>query len=300
MQVPPRFIVSSVSRRRMDRAGLAVLGMLGLGLGVAYAVSGTRPVDADMIWRVASGGIHYGDVWGTDLASRYVYPPTLAQAVVALLPLGWTAFVVLWEALVFVALWAATREWALPVLAVSLTSMWFLGMGSGLANPLVLAMVGNVQSLVAAAIVIGLRRPGAWSFVALTKIFPGVGLLWFGTRERRRQLLRAVLVTVAIALASFIAAPAAWLDFLGFAARNVATPPPEPVIPVPFLLRLPATCLVVLWAARTERAWVVPIAAAFATPALYTWSWVSMSVAALPLLSGRAMTSNRAGDGARF
>ena len=47
---------------------------------------------------------------------------------------------------------------------------------------------GNVSLLLAVAIVVGFRWPAAWALVLLTKITPGIGLLWFAVRREWRSL----------------------------------------------------------------------------------------------------------------
>ena len=47
-------------------------------------------------------------------------------------------------------------------------------------------------AFIAAAIVIGFRWPAAWSLVLLTKITPGIGLLWFAVRREWRSLAIAL------------------------------------------------------------------------------------------------------------
>jgi len=271
--------------RLLDGAGLLTALAFGLAVGMGYLTLGVRPVDTDMIWRVAGADQYYGLVWGADTASRYVYPPALAQVVGFVRPIGWPAFLVAWQVIVFAALWAATRSWAPVVFAAGLVSAVVMGYGSPLANPITLALVGNIQSIVAAAIVVGLRRPAAWSFVLLTKIGPGIGVLWFVARGEWRRAATAVGVTAAVAFVSFVLAPSAWADFVGFAVANAGTTPPLDVIPVPLIVRVPLVAGALVWAARTDRPWVVPLAVAWASLALYTWSWISISVAALPLWS---------------
>jgi hypothetical protein len=268
-----------------DALGLGLAAAAGLITGIGFLLLGVRPVDTDMVWTVGLAPHLYGAAWGAEIGSRYVYPPTLAQVVDLLRPIGWPAFLVAWQVLVFVALWVATRRWAPLVLAAGFLSAALWGWGSPLANPVTLAMVGNVQSLVAAAIVVGFARPAAWSFVLLTKIGPGIGVLWFVVRREWRQAGIAIGVTAAVTAISFVAAPSAWHDFLAFAVANANATPPLEFIAIPLLIRVPIACLVVAWAARTDRPWVVPLAVAWASLALYTWSWISISIAALPLWS---------------
>lgn len=267
------------TRRLADRLGLAACLAVGLVFGSAFAFSTNLPVDADMYFRVGHQATYYGAVWGPD--ARYVYPPVLAQ-LVGLVPV-WQPFVASWIALMFVGLWAATREWALPVLLVSGASAAVWGLDSPLANPVMMCLIGNIQAWLAAAIVIGFRYPGAWALPILTKIGPGVGLAWFAFRREWRPLAVALGSTAAVALVSFVLAPAEWWAFLGFARANAGTPSPEPVVAIAFPVRVAMSLGLLYWGARTDRPWVVPIAAGWAAIALYQWSWVTMAVAALPL-----------------
>src|SRR3989442_1267745 len=61
---------------------------------------------------------------------------------------------------------------------------------------------GNIRLLIAAAIALGFRYPAAWSFVLLTKVTPGVGLLWFAVRREWRRLAIALGVTAALVAVS--------------------------------------------------------------------------------------------------
>jgi hypothetical protein len=284
--------------RRLDRLGLLLALLIGLGAGIGFAAFDVRPVDADMVWRIAGADHRYGLVWGLDKGSQYVYPPVLAQLVGLARPLGWSLFLVAWETLLFVAIWAATRMWAPLVFAAGLAGMLFLGIDSPPANPLRLALLGNVQSLMAAAIVIGMQRPAAWTVVLLTKIAPGIGLLWFAARAEWRSLGIAIGATVVVVLVSVALAPTDWADFIRFALANFGTPPPIPVMPVPLALRLPLVCLAVVWGARTNRPWVVPFAVGWASLALYSNGWVSIAIGALPLwwMGRAARTGGGYGD----
>jgi len=275
----------SALERRLDRFGLLLALALVLTVGIGFALQGSRPVDADMVWRMAGADQLYGAVWGADPLSRYVYPPVVTQLVALLRPMGWVAFVVAWETLMFLALWAAARMWAPLVLGLGLGATLLWGLDTPLANPVLLALVGNVQSLVAAAIVIGMRRPAAWSAVLLTKVAPGIGLLWFVARGEWRRLGIAFGATAGIALVSLAFSPAQWADYVRFVVANAGTPPPIDVIAVPLFVRTPLVCGAVAWAARTNRPWVVPLAVAWASFALYTNSWISISIGALPLWS---------------
>jgi len=83
---------------------------------------------------------------------------------------------------------------------------------------------------------------------------------------------------------SFVSAPDAWVEYIRFAAANFASASPMPVVPVPLFVRFEMSAVLIVWGARTDRRWTVPIAAGWASPALYEWSFITVWLAALPLL----------------
>ena len=142
--------------------------------------------------------------------------------------------------------------------------------------------VGNVNMLLALAIVLGFRYPAAWAAVLLTKVTPGVGLLWFAVRREWRSFGVALAATGVIAAASFVLAPQQWEAWFGVLRANEARPVTDA-----FAAQLPArialAAVLVIWGARTDRRWTVPIAAALATPGLSPIS-ASIAIGAVPLL----------------
>jgi hypothetical protein len=277
-----------------DFAGLVVLVGVGVVIGVAFAFSTFKPVDTDMIWRIAQGPVRYGTTWAADPQSRYVYPPPLGQFASIFVPLGWPAFVVVWTIGIFSGLWAMTRSISLAAIGVAASSAVLWGLDSPLANPLTLALVGNIQPVLAAAIILGLRWPILWAFVVLTKITPGVGLLWFAFRREWRNLALAIGAISVVACISFLVDPASWFDFARFAIANANTPPPIPILALPLPARVVMSVVLIYWGARTDRPWILPFAAGWSSLALYEWSWVTMALASVAMYwwarSGRALT----------
>ena len=53
---------------------------------------------------------------------------------------------------------------------------------------------------------------------------------------------------------------------------------------IPLLARLPVAAIIVIWAARTDRRWLVPVAAVIAMPVMWPNSY-SVLVAVIPLLA---------------
>src|SRR6476619_5349199 len=73
---------------------------------------------------------------------------------------------------------------------------------------------GNVHLLIAAAIALGFRYPAAWAFVLVTKVTPGVGLLWFAVRREWRNLAIALVVTAALVAVSLAFDFRLWQDWI--------------------------------------------------------------------------------------
>jgi len=203
--------------------------------------------------------------WGSPIA--YVYSPAFLQAMLPLTHLPWLLFIGIWTGLLILAVRFLTgpRLFAAGVLLASLE----------LAG-------GNISLPLAVAIVIGFRWPAAWAFVLLTKVTPGIGLLWFVVRREWRQLGIVLGATALIVAASAIFMPKAWLDWfnllLGLAGRDGTWA----AVPIPFPVRLPVAVAVVVWGARTDRRWTVPVAGMLALPALW-YGGLTMLLAVIAL-----------------
>ncbi|MEO5965298.1 MAG: glycosyltransferase family 87 protein, partial [Candidatus Limnocylindrales bacterium] len=158
--------------------------------------------------------------WNT--IGAYPYSPAFAQLVYPLNLLPWPWFVAAWTAILIGAVWLlAGRELFLVGLAVG--AMEIAG--------------GNVSLLLALAIVAGFRWPGTWAFVLLTKITPGVGLLWFALRREWRSLSIAIGFTTAVVGVSFVVLPQAWRDWVSLLAANTGKGGTWAAIPIPLLVR---------------------------------------------------------------
>ena len=138
---------------------------------------------------------------------------------------------------------------------------------------------GNIQIPLALAIVAGFRWPATWAFVILTKVTPGVGLLWFLLRREWRLLAIALGATAAIAAASFALMPSAWFDYVRFLTGSPA-PSVAPYY-LPLWTRLPFAIAIVAWGALTNRRWTVVVGATIALPVYYITS-SAMLVGVLP------------------
>ncbi len=216
-------------------------------------------------------GFNYADLYAgrTDwnAIGAYPYSPAFAQLLYPLNLLPWTLFVAVWTAILIGAVWFLTGpEYLLLGLVVG--AMEIAG--------------GNVSLLLALAIVKGFRHPWTWAFLLLTKITPGVGLLWFALRREWRALAVALGATALIAAVSYLLMPQAWHDWVDLLRGNTGKGGTWAAIPIPLLIRGPIGVALIVWGARRNQRWTVPVGAMLALPALWYGS-LSMLLAVLPL-----------------
>ena len=230
--------------------------------------------DAYCYWQAAqhAASPYLHSDWNDPIA--YVYSPAFLQLVSPLTAQPWQAFMAVWTAILI----AAVRSLTGPRL-----------LAAGLLFPFAAMEVagGNVSLLLAAAIVVGFRWPAAWSIVLLTKITPGIGLLWFAVRREWRSLAIAIGATAVIALVSFAIVPDQWRTWIDVIARNAGKGGTWASVPIPLWIRLPLAVVIVVWGARTDRRWTVPVASMLALPALW-YGGISMLLAVIPLLPQRS------------
>ena len=189
----------------------------------------------------------------------FVYSPVAARLFQADSLLPFWQYLWLWLAtLLATALWLGGRRYWLAVLAFP---------------PVAFELYhGNIHLLIAAAIALGFRYPAAWAFVLLTKVTPGVGLLWFVVRREWRNLAIALGVTGAVVAVSLVVDTRLWQEWIDKELLvSLRQPPNQPQIEIPLLIRLPIAAAVVTWGALRNRKWTVPLAAALAMPVL----WIS-------------------------
>ncbi|MDP9468237.1 MAG: DUF2029 domain-containing protein [Chloroflexota bacterium] len=242
---------------------------------------------------VALDNWSFWSAWRVGLYSRpwpeshtYVYPPALAQAIWPLTQLSWPVFHAVWTVILGVALLIAAGPavggWALALLPFALKDI----------------REGQIHALFALAIVLGFRYPGAWSFVLLTKVTPGIGLLWFAVRREWRSLAVAAGATAVMGIASFLLAPDLWLQWFGTVGPALRAPNPYvdyslPIlVNVPFFVRLLVAAALVGWGARANHRWVVPVAVFLALPAVWVGGLTVLLV--IPRLSPRVLSPGTA------
>lgn len=241
-------------------AGFIFLVIVPMGLSLGYDAYSYWSIDfADLYGRAMSSNFTLG-------AFRYTPPVAFLLAPLGLLP--WWLYLWLWMGLMLGAVAWLGGRWALVVLALPPVSLEIYH--------------GNIHLLMAVAIAVGFRHPWAWAFPILGKLTVGVGLLWFVVRREWHQLAVALGATAAVALVSFIFAPHYWFEFVASIVSNLEQPQ-DYSVPPPLPIRLPLAALLVVWGARTDRPWTVPLAAAMALPILWLHG-LAVAVAAVPFL----------------
>jgi len=259
--------------RALDRAGLVLArfarpvrdGLIVVGLGRAayyFFVQGIQPwtfigVDARAYWQVDLAHPYVGS--GVGDVSTYLYSPAFAQLTAPFSLLPFPVFDALWTVLLLVVCAWLIRPWPWAGLMLFLPISYEL-------------LVGNVHFLVAAAIVLGFRAPAAWAFPILTKVTPGLSVLWFAVRREWRALALALGGTAAVVAVSFALAPSASSDWFAFLLAS----PGRSQLLVP---RTVIAAILVAFGAATGRRWLVPVAVWVALPIVWVNSWVILLAA---------------------
>jgi hypothetical protein len=128
------------------------------------------------------------------------YSPAIAALMFPFTALPWWAFAWLWLVITMAAAaWIGGRRWWWVALLFPFTILEI--------------QAGNIHLLLATAVVAGFRWPATWAFVLLTKVTPGVGLLWFAFRREWRPLGIALGATAAIIGVGMVVAPGLWLTW---------------------------------------------------------------------------------------
>jgi hypothetical protein len=263
------------------RIGRDALVLLGIIAAVVYWVyltqTGGSPVDA-----------HY--YWAADPSNLYPHPEAGEKNGFNYTPVFDT--LIAWGRLlpfeVFVAIWRAILLAALVYLAGPFTI--FVIFTVPVASEI---NAGNIQILLALAIVLGFRWSATWSFVLLTKVTPGIGLLWFLLQRRWRDFAIALGVTGAIVAISFVMRPQDWLDW--FALWTGAPAPAVSPYYLTFWQRLPFALAFIVFGGWKGYRWPVVVGATLALPVYYIIS-TSMLVGVLPYLRealGRLIAERR-------
>ncbi len=278
-----RYRLAAYARPRRVVSTVAVVAWVVLGLAfLAYCFLVTAPrqgtvgADAFAYWSVQLPhpyALPVGDL------GAFTYSPPMALLFHLVSGAPWWVFLWLWMAvLVGTAVWLGGRR-ALLVLAFP---------------PVVMELYyGNVNLLIAAAVLLGFAHPWTWSLVLLTKPTCGVGLLWFVARGEWRRLATALGVTAVFAAASFVIAPGLWGEWFAFLSGSATGQPAGAWLAIPVWVRLPAAAALVIWGARTDRRWTVAASVALALPVIW---FAGLAVFAALIRDAGAVTKARTGE----
>jgi hypothetical protein len=222
-------------------------------------------VDAWLLLSMAGwtvGGDGYS-AWSLDLDQPYAtaltsmigigpfrWSPAAAQVLYPLTFLPWTAWMLAFLGLQLAAIrLVAGRRWPYVVLF----------------PPTLLGLYSmNIDLLMGLAIAASFRWPGWWAVPILGKLTTGIGVLWFAFRREWRSFALALGVTAGVVAVSFAIVPHLWFQWAD--ALRVMSALPQSALGPPLAVRLVMAVAVLWYAARTDRAWLVPVACFLAVP----------------------------------
>jgi hypothetical protein len=226
--------------------------------------------------RTEGAGYDFFAYWSVNPADPYAvkegfgafhYAPPLVWLVGPLKVVPWPAAYWLWFGFLCVILVWLARDWALAWLAFP---------------PVVFELYhGNIHLLIGAALVLMLRRPPAFLFLALSKVSPGIVALWWIVRREWRPLAIALGASAAVIAVSFAVAPALWWEYLTHISSEANQAPN--LIAIPLVVRLPIAAAIAIVAARLDRPWLLAPAAVLALPLLWIHG-LAVLVAVTPLV----------------
>jgi hypothetical protein len=239
--------------RRALRDGLVIAGLVYLAYRFLVIAPGEGTVggDAFAYWHL---NVEHPYAQPNGEIGAFLYPPPMVRLFAPAALLSWPQFWFLWTGvLVGTSIWLGWRRalfvFAFPPIALEL-------------------QYGNVNLLIAAAIALGFRYPAAWAFVLLTKVTPGIGLIWFAVRREWRQLAIALVVTAVILVVSVAVDGRLWAEWFAALTRDSTASLGGPLAS-PLWLRLPIAAVVVAWGGMTDRPWTVAVAATIAMPVVW-------------------------------
>jgi hypothetical protein len=271
-------------RDRLLRDGFVILSAVFIQLRLFWIRPWADSVDAFAYWTTRDGVFYDSSTTGT--IGAYLYSPAFAQVLAPITWLSLPVFTALWTALNCATLWFLLRRWALP-------SLLFLPISFEIVS-------GNVHLLYAAAIVLGFRWSATWALMFLTKITPGIGVLWYAVRREWRALVIALGVTAGIVAVSFALDPAAWRAWIelvrqGASGNGAVAGEFQTVgwyLPVALAPRLVVAAGVIAVAAWRDWRWLVPIGIVLAMPVVWLNS-LAVLAACVPLAVPSLMAADR-------
>jgi hypothetical protein len=225
---------------------------------VAYilALTSVHGHDALSYWLVdpATPYARAGD--GLHGSGAFRYSPAIAILVRPFGILPWPVFTTIWLALQLGVLWLLAGRWWLALV---------------LLPPVLLDLfAGNIDIFIALAVAASFRFPGAWAFVALTKVTPVVGAVWLVGRRDWRGLAWAAGVTAACLAGSLLLLGVGpWIQWIRMLSAATWASPEGLYLPISIVPRVLAATAIAYYAGATDRRWLVPVAVVVAMPTLW-------------------------------
>lgn len=227
---------------------------------VAAVPVGQLGFDAHAYWSAWRHGLYSAAPGQRD---AYLYSPAFAEGIWPLTLLPWPVFCAGWM-LVATGIYAwllapLGRTWALPLLIMC--------------TPEILS--GNVWPFFALVAVFGFRYPAVWAFPLLLKVTPAVGIVWFAVRREWRRAAIALAAAAAVAGSSFALLPAYWFDWVRLLLHpsqfaNSSRADLHALLDLSpkamLLVGLPLGVGLTVYAARTNRPRLLPVAMLLASP----------------------------------
>jgi hypothetical protein len=267
-------------RLRAVHHGTWFVALLALLFAVGNILTGSIGVDAHAYWAAWHHHLYFAAPEGHD---AYLYSPVFAEAIWPLTLIPWPLFCALWLGTV-----AGIYAWLLAPLPLKWRIPLFLACSMDI-------VAGNVWAFFALVAVFGFRYPAAWSLPILTKVTPVIGPVWFIARREWRALTISCGAVLGLAGISFVLGPGLWHEWLrlllhpnSFAGSQHGSMRPliYPRTPLLLALELPIAVGITVYAARTDKKWLLPFAMICANPVFTANAFVVL--AAVPRLRGLA------------
>jgi len=199
-------------------------------------------------------------------AGEFRYSPAFTWAVAPLRLLPWE---------LFAALWFAAHVGVLLYLRIP----WMLAFPGVIDD----AVRGNINTFLALAVVLIVRRTAwpLWGAFFLTKVTPGVAVVWHLARREYREFGAAVAVTAAIVGIGYALDPQLWSQWIALLVAGPETYAATVAQAVPLPIRIGLAAGLSAYAAGSGRAWLLPVAVIAAMPGIWTstFSFLVASVA---------------------
>ncbi|HUG95381.1 MAG TPA: glycosyltransferase family 87 protein [Pleomorphomonadaceae bacterium] len=203
-------------------------------------------------------------------AREFRYSPAFIWVVAPLRLLPWE---------LFAALWFAAHVGVLLYLRIP----WMLAFPGVIDD----AVRGNINTFLALAVVLIVRRTAAplWGMFLLTKVTPGVAIVWHLARREYREFAAAVAVTAAVVGTGYLVDPQLWSQWFASLVAGQETFPATVAQAVPLPLRIALAAGLSAFAATSGRAWLLPVAVIAAMPGIWPNAF-ALLVASVALYKG--------------